>query len=161
MRTLFTIGYEGATLSDFIATLQQSGVERVLDVREVAQSRRPGFSKNALASTLAEAGIGYTHLRQLGDPKAGREAARRGDIEEFLSIFEDHLELRETKEALQTAADICQNEAAVLLCFERNPQLCHRTLVAKRLTDLCSLSVRHLGVVHNATERFKPIAEAA
>lgn len=161
MRTLFTIGYEGASLSDFIATLQHSGVERLLDVREVAQSRRPGFSKNALATALAEVGIQYTHLRQLGDPKAGREAARRGDIEAFLSIFEDHLELQPTREALQTAAEICKSEATVLLCFERNPQLCHRTLVAKRLTDLCSLSVRHLGVVHNATERFKPIAEAA
>jgi uncharacterized protein (DUF488 family) len=77
MRTLFTIGYEGASLSDFIVTLQNSGVERLLDVREVAQSRRPGFSKTALSTALAEADIGYTHLRQLGDPKAGRDAARR------------------------------------------------------------------------------------
>jgi hypothetical protein len=69
--------------------------------------------------------------------------------------------LQETKEALSTAVDICQREPTVLLCFERNPQLCHRTLVAKRLTDLCSLSVRHLGVVHNAGERFRPVAEAA
>lgn len=161
MTTVFTIGYEGATLEDFVATLQHSSVERVLDVREVAQSRRRGFSKNALAAALADVGIGYTHLRQLGDPKAGREAARRGDIEEFQSIFEGHLELPETKEALLTAADICQTEATVLLCFERNPQLCHRTLVAKRLTDLCSLSVRHLGVVHNAAERRNSMAEAA
>lgn len=161
MQTLCTIGYEGASLHDFVATLQVAGVEHLLDVREVAQSRRKGFSKNALAGALAEVGIGYTHLRQLGDPKAGREAARRGDIEEFLSIFESHLELPETKVALQTAAEICQSEPSVLLCFERNPQLCHRTLVAKRLTNLCSLSVRHLGVVHNAAERFQSIAEAA
>lgn len=161
MSTLFTIGYEGASLADFVASLQHSGVERVLDVREIAQSRRRGFSKNVLAAALAEAGIGYTHLRQLGDPKAGREAARRGDFTTFQSIFQDHLELPETKEALKTAADICQHEVTVLLCFERNPQLCHRTLVAKRLTDLCSLSVRHLGVVQDAGERFRPVAKAA
>lgn len=161
MLTLFTIGYEGASLDDFIATLQHSGVQRLLDVREIAQSRRRGFSKNALASALAEVGISYTHLRQLGDPKDGREAARRGDVAAFQKIFEDHLELPETKQALFLAADICQREATALLCFERNPHLCHRTLVAKRLTDLCSLSVRHLGVVHNARERLSPVAKAA
>lgn len=161
MPTLFTIGYEGASLADFIATLQRSGVMRVLDIREIAQSRRRGFSKNVLATALGEVGISYSHLRQLGDPKQGREAARRGDIARFQSIFEDHLQLPETKQALLLAAEICRNEATVLLCFERNPQLCHRTLVAKRLTDLCSLSVRHLGVVHNAREHFGPVAEAA
>lgn len=161
MGIIFTIGYEGAAPQDFVATLQHWGIQRVLDVREIAQSRRRGFSKNALASALIEAGINYTHLRQLGDPKDGREAARRGDIKSFQSIFESHLELPETKAALREAADICRSEATALLCFERNPQLCHRTLVAKRLTDLCFLSVRHLGVVHNAAERLGPIAEAA
>ena len=161
MRTLFTIGYEGASLQDFVATLQAVGVQHLLDVREVAQSRRQGFSKNALAGALADAGISYTHMRQLGDPKAGREAARRGDIEAFRSIFEEHLELPATKEALAAAARVCEVETTVLLCFERNPQLCHRTLVANRLTDLCSLSVRNLGVVHHARERFRPVAEAA
>jgi uncharacterized protein (DUF488 family) len=161
MRTLFTIGYEGASLPDFIATLQLAGVEHLIDVRAIAQSRRPGFSKNALCAALTAAGISYTHVRQLGDPKPGREAARRGEIKSFQSIFEDHLQLPETKAALQIAAAICQAEVAALLCFERNPQLCHRTLVAKRLTDVCSLSVRHLGVVHDAGERFRPVAEAA
>ena len=161
MPTLFTIGYEGAELQDFLATLRIAGVQHLLDVREIAQSRRRGFSKNALAGALADVGMRYTHMRQLGDPKAGREAARRGDIQAFQSIFEDHLKLPQTKAALAVAARVCEEEATALLCFERNPQLCHRTLVAKRLTDLCSLSVRNLGVVHHAGERFRPVAEAA
>jgi uncharacterized protein (DUF488 family) len=161
MSIIFTIGYEGASLEDFVATLRESGIQGVLDVREVAQSRRRGFSKNALADALSKADIAYTHLRQLGDPKEGREAARRGDLAAFQSIFQDHLQLAETKAALAAAADICQKATTVLLCFERNPQLCHRTLVARRLTELCSLSVRHLGVVHNAGERFRSVAEAA
>src|SRR5438270_13202478 len=107
MGIIFTIGYEGAALQDFVATLQHSCIQRLLDVRQLAQSRRRGFSKNALAAALAEVGISYTHLPQLGDPKPGREAARRGDIAAFQSIFEDHLELPQTKEALSTAAGIC------------------------------------------------------
>lgn len=161
MRTLFTIGYEGADLRDFVTTLQLAGIRHLLDVREIAQSRRRGFSKNALAAALAESGISYAHMRQLGDPKPGREAARRGDVETFLRIFEDHLELPATKEALVAASQVCEQDATVLLCFERNPQLCHRSLVAKRLADLCSLSVRHLGVVHHAGEPIRPVAEAA
>jgi uncharacterized protein (DUF488 family) len=75
MGILLTVGYEGASLEDLIATLQGSDVQRLLDVRAVAQSRRRGFSKNALTEALAKGGISYTHLRQLGDPKEGREAS--------------------------------------------------------------------------------------
>jgi uncharacterized protein (DUF488 family) len=161
MGEIFTIGYEGATLQDFVTTLRIAEIKHLVDVREVAQSRRPGFSKNSLAAALVEAGIGYTHLRQLGDPKPGREAARRGDIATFVEIFEEHLQLPATKDALSTAASICNLQPTVLLCFERNPQLCHRTLVAKSVADLCSSSVRHLGVVHNGAGKFRPIAKAA
>src|SRR5688572_16080609 len=66
MQTIFTIGYEGATLSDFIATLQVAGVRRVVDVRELPQSRRPGFSKNVLRTALEEHGFAYEHRKPLG-----------------------------------------------------------------------------------------------
>ena len=76
---IFTIGYEGSTQDEFIAALQQAGVERIIDVRAVPLSRKPGFSKNVLAAGLSEAGIDYVHLKALGTPPAGREAARKGD----------------------------------------------------------------------------------
>lgn len=60
---IFTIGYEGATVAEFLAALQQADVERVIDVRAVANSRRPGFSKTPLRGALAGAGIDYVHLR--------------------------------------------------------------------------------------------------
>jgi uncharacterized protein (DUF488 family) len=75
---LFTIGYEGATMGEFLAALQAAGVERLIDVRAVPNSRRPGFSKTPLRNALAEVGIEYVHLRALGTPAAGREAAREG-----------------------------------------------------------------------------------
>lgn len=160
MGTIFTIGYEGSNLADFIATLKFIGVRHVLDVRQIAQSRRPGFSKRALATALAEVDIGYSHQRQLGDPKEGREAARAGRIVDFRRIFEAHLALLKTQEALSEAAKTCTIEATALMCFERDPQNCHRALVADRLATLCSLSVRHVGVVADAGE-CKPFAKAA
>ena len=77
MRTLSTIGYEGKTLDEFIGELKQAGVALILDVRAVAASRRPGFSKTALSNALRENGIDYRHYRALGTPAAGREAARK------------------------------------------------------------------------------------
>ena len=54
---LFTIGYEATTMGEFLDALKSAGVERVIDVRAVANSRRPGFSKTPLRNALAEVGI--------------------------------------------------------------------------------------------------------
>lgn len=161
MAEILTIGYEGASPADLIATLKLAGVRHLMDVRELAQSRRPGFSKKALATALDEAGIKYSHYRQLGDPKEGREAARAGRMEQFRAIFGAHLELPETVAALDEAALVVSATSTALLCFERDPKHCHRALVAKRLSELCSLSVRHLGVVENAGRQHDAIPKAA
>ncbi|NWM00773.1 DUF488 domain-containing protein, partial [Klebsiella pneumoniae] len=65
---VFTIGYEATTMDAFIAALRAAGVERVIDVRAVPLSRRPGFSKNILAASLKAAGIDYVLLKNLGTP---------------------------------------------------------------------------------------------
>ena len=71
---LFTIGYEGATMADFLAALGAAGVRRVIDVRALPLSRRSGFSKTPLKNALAEVGIDYVHLKALGTPPSGRAA---------------------------------------------------------------------------------------
>lgn len=68
MTTIYTIGYEATTMADFIATLHAAGIERVIDVRALPLSRRPGFSKTALAAELRSNGIDYSHLKALGTP---------------------------------------------------------------------------------------------
>ena len=73
---IFTIGYEATTMAEFLAALNEAGVERVIDVRALPLSRRPGFSKSPLRAALAEAGIDYVHLKALGTPADGRSAAR-------------------------------------------------------------------------------------
>ena len=91
-KAICTIGYEGGTVAGFIRALKDAGVELVLDIRAAPVSRKKGFSKNQLAAHLADAGIGYRHLRGLGTPKRGREAARGGDVESFERIFLEHME---------------------------------------------------------------------
>ena len=126
---IFTIGYEGATVGDFLAALQHAGVKRVIDVRAVPNSRRPGFSKTPLRNALAEAGIDYVHLRALGTPADGRAAARAGRHEDLQRIYAGQLELpaaiAEGAQMLALAAE----EPSALLCYERDPEHCHRSLL--------------------------------
>lgn len=130
-RRIFAIGYEGATQAELIAALQGAGVERVIDVRAVPLSRKPGFSKNVLAAGLKEAGIDYVHLKALGTPPAGREAARKGQMDEMERIYAVQLETPEAGlEAAQMIA-LAAEKASALLCFERDPAGCHRTPLRK------------------------------
>lgn len=131
MLRLFTIGYEGATQAEFIAALQAAGVAQVIDVRAIAASRRPGFSKTILSNSLREAGIGYHHLRALGTPAAGREAARAGRDADLRRIYAGQLELPEAQLAAAQLREMVAERPSALLCYERDPAHCHRTLLVE------------------------------
>lgn len=126
---IFTIGYEGATMPEFIAALQKAGVERVIDVRALPLSRRPGFSKSPLRAALGEAGIDYVHLKGLGTPPDGRAAARAGRHSELEQIYAGQLELPEAIVQSAQMLELAREKSAALLCMEREPAHCHRTLL--------------------------------
>ena len=148
MVTILTIGYEGSTIEDFIATLTLADVRVLIDIRDVPVSRKRGFSKKALSMTLEGAGIGYVHLRDLGDPKPGRDAAKRGDMQTFERIFRTHLEGSAAQKALEQAISIASGERVCLLCFERDHSGCHRAIVAEEMAGREAFQIRHLGVRH-------------
>ena len=126
---IFTIGYEGATMDDFLAALTGAGVEQVIDVRALPLSRRPGFSKSTLAASLAEVGIGYVHLKALGTPKPGRDAAKKGDRTTLEAVYAGQLELPEAQAQAARMLELAAGKPSALLCFERDPAMCHRTLL--------------------------------
>lgn len=126
---IYTIGYEGTTMAEFIATLKAAGVEQVIDVRAVPLSRRPGFSKNIFAASLAEAGIGYVGLKALGTPKAGRDAAKKGDVATLEAVYKAQLGLPEAQVQAAQMREWAAERPSALLCFERDPSHCHRTLL--------------------------------
>lgn len=126
---LFTIGYESVTMGEFLAALQAAAVGRVIDVRAVPNSRRPGFSKTPLRNALAEVGIDYVHLRALGTPAAGREAARNGRHEDLKRIYAAQLDLPEAMVAAAQMRELAMEKPSALLCYEREPCDCHRSLL--------------------------------
>ena len=141
---LFTIGYEAATLPDVVGRLQAAGVELLIDVRAVAASRRPGFSKTVLSASLAEAGIDYLHLRALGTPAPGRAAARAGRTAEMRRIFHAHLEEPAAQLALLHAAEAAAARPSTLLCYERDAAVCHRAIVAGLLCERLGCAIHDL-----------------
>lgn len=141
---LYTIGYERGVQADLIGRLKAAGVQVVIDVRAIAASRRAGFSKTVLAASLAAEGIEYVHLRALGTPKAGRDAARKGRIAEMREIFEGHLAEPDAQIQLVEAEQIAAGRPAALLCFEADACGCHRAIVAERLVDKRGFEVINL-----------------
>lgn len=130
---IFSIGYQGATQAEVIAALMEAGVKSLVDVRAVPLSRRPGFSKNVLAAGLREAGIDYVGLKHLGTPPEGREAARKGNHARLAEVYAGQLELPEAIAQGAQLLDLAAHSPTALLCFERDPQCCHRQLLIDTL----------------------------
>lgn len=128
---IFTIGYEGATVGEFIAALKEARVSRVIDVRALPLSRRPGFSKSPLRAALEAEGIEYVHLKALGTPAEGRTAARAGRHEELERIYSGQLELPEAMAQSAQMLELARDKPSALMCMERDPAHCHRTLLLK------------------------------
>ena len=130
---LLTIGYEGSTIGAVLDTLQAARVALLIDVRALAASRKPGFSKRQLAAALDERGLRYVHLQGLGTPKAGRDAVRAGDVPAMHRIYRAHLKSDRAQAELASACDFAKRDRACLLCFERDHTQCHRTIVAEMI----------------------------
>ena len=146
MARLATIGYEGASLEDFVTALRAARVLLLLDIRKAPVSRRPGFSKCDLALAVEAAGIAYLHLRGLGNPKAGRDAARVGNTEAYLLIFTNHMKDEAARSDLRRAAAYARRGGACLMCYERDHQRCHRDLVARAVAENAGVILEHLKV---------------
>jgi uncharacterized protein (DUF488 family) len=144
-KKLFTIGYEQTPAKAVLDELQHAGVKLLVDVRAIASSRRPGFSKTQLAAGLGERGIGYVHLRGLGTPKDGRKAARGGDMNALSKIYHAHLktpqaraEMGELETLVMKAGPIC------ILCYERDHNTCHRKFIAEIIEDRDGAKIENL-----------------
>ena len=126
---IWTIGYERVTQPATIAALKEAGVQLLADIRYLPLSRRPGFSKSALAAAAQEAGIEYRHFKQLGTPPEGREAARRGDHAGLERSYAGQLELPAAMAQMAELRAVAEEKRVALLCFERAAEECHRSLL--------------------------------
>ena len=144
-KKLFTIGYEQTPARSVLDELEQAGVKLLVDVRAVASSRRPGFSKSQLAAGLDERGISYLHLRGLGTPKDGRLAARSGKFGLLHKIYMKHLKTPQAREELdELSALVKQSGPVCILCYERDHSHCHRQWIAEIIEERDGIGIENL-----------------
>jgi uncharacterized protein (DUF488 family) len=142
-KTLFTIGYEGLSQKEFIATLAAAKVRIVFDVRELPLSRKPGFSKRGLADALGRSAIDYVHMPALGCPKPIRRRSKAGGSwAAYIKAFKIHLARQ--RPALTDLAHRANETSACLVCFEADFRRCHRTAVAEAAAGMTGLRIVHL-----------------
>lgn len=129
------VGYEGLHLDEFLRDLVDRKVQTVVDVRLTPISRKPGFSKRALAAALEEVNIQYEHLRVLGNPKDNRAGfyGRPTEVEAARDHFRLLLQGDSVDAALNHIEQLHRDGRVALLCFEADEQRCHRHVVLERL----------------------------
>jgi uncharacterized protein (DUF488 family) len=133
--TIWTIGYERLRPEMLAAELQAEGVERVIDVRERAQSRKPGMSKGNLTRLFASQGIVYEHRRALGTPPDLRALYRTNKVERAAAGFREHVEGTARDELDRIAAELDAGPRTALLCLEEDPATCHRRVLTDALRE--------------------------
>ena len=132
---LFTIGYSRRSLDEFIGMLRERDVPVLADIRLWAGSRfKPEFSKNRLAAALGESGIGYTHLKSLGNEGKFTGAGK--------------VVLHDPEAGFAALAELLESKGSVaIMCLERDVRECHRMDVAVEMAKrLPELEVTHLGM---------------
>lgn len=132
--TVYTIGYEGKSISQFIERLKKMGIEQLIDVREIALSRKNGFAKTALRKVLDENGIVYKHFPELGSPSEIRHKLHEdGNYDQFFKDFTVYLETAEPQKALSNLSELAHMRRTVIMCFEYHVDKCHRRIIKDHL----------------------------
>lgn len=143
-RAIYTAGYEGKTVDEFLNLLLESGISRLIDIRYNPISRRYGFHKSTLTRLSSFLGIDYQHIPSLGIPGSEREALN--SVSQYQVLFENYrFQLPSHKDALKDVIGLLESQPSVLVCMESNPLCCHRNVLANYLETLTDMPIKHLG----------------
>jgi len=157
MPSIATIGVYGFDRDSFLAALREAKIDLLLDVRQrrgVRGSEYAWANSARLQDALAEAEIAYTHLKELAPTTElrqlqYREDAMRGEGKRSRTVLAPEYARLYTEQILDPAdlepiVKWIGNSSAALLCVERDPEACHRSLIAARLRNEWGFSVEHL-----------------
>lgn len=129
IQMLFTIGYEGRSIESFMNTLIQNDVHLLCDVRKNPLSRKFGFSKSKLEHIANRVGIKYVHIPDLGIESEKRTSLNSED--DYRCLFDDYAKtLPKLKPHLEKVYSLlCSDNRIALMCYEKEPEMCHRHVV--------------------------------
>jgi uncharacterized protein (DUF488 family) len=133
--TILTIGHSTRSIGTFIQMLQAYGVKRIVDVRTIPRSRHnPQFNRDVLPGTLLQAGIGYTHMEELGGLRhARKDSVNTGWHNSSFRGFADYMQTPEFRTGINALIQAAQREQVAIMCAEAVPWRCHRSLIGDSL----------------------------
>lgn len=146
-KKIFTIGYSGFSLDNFISTLKTHEIECLIDIREIPLSRKPGFSKTALRNLLSNNGIEYRHYRLMGSPRPLRKEVREtGNYLRFFNGVKRHLQKEDSQDEMNRLIHHARTELSCLMCCCADWENCHRKTVVEEITGLSYFSFQHISL---------------
>lgn len=150
--TIYTIGYEGIDIDDFLYLLEKHNIETLIDIRELPLSRKQGFSKNSLSNHLNLKGFEYIHLPKFGCPKPIRNQYKLdNNWQSYKQAFTKYIQTQ--NEELLNLANLANSSNCALFCFEADFNFCHRSLVANEINRMHGLSIGHVKVTKSKTKK--------
>ena len=144
---LFTIGYEGISLEEYLVRLLKNDVKLLVDVRNNALSMKYGFSKSQLQKYCGDLGIQYMHIPEVGILSEQRqELNSQNDYDKLFSVYRKN-NLKKTTEKQNEILNLLKKHKRIALtCFEANICQCHRKHLAEAIETLPNFSyeVKHI-----------------
>ena len=141
---VYTVGYEGRTIDGLLDHLLRSGIQRLIDVRKNAISRKYGFSGKTIVRLCGNVGVEYEHLSELGIPSSLRSDLTSDAAYEKLFDHYERAIMSNAEPEVSRAARLCLQKPSALMCFEAAPSRCHRGRLAPHVASLSKLEVQHL-----------------
>jgi uncharacterized protein (DUF488 family) len=131
---LLTIGYEGKTIEQFANNLIKNNIHVLCDVRNNPLSRKLGFSKQKMTHILNNLGIKYVHIPELGILSNSRKSL--DTKEDYKKLFKEYKgTLKDKEKYLDIIRKLYTNNRVALMCFEKDPEYCHRQIIKDYLVE--------------------------
>jgi len=154
-RVAYTVGYQGATPEEMAERLSAAGVTVVVDTRRNPTSRRPGFRRRALQTTLEGRGVRYESHPGLGVPRRVRPLARS---RRWLFDAAYRGVLRRAERDIEQLVRLTASERIAFLCFEVDPRECHRSRLAAAIAERAPVLFRDISMGNREDPDNHPVS---
>ena len=143
---LFTIGYEGRSIDEYLNLLIENNIKLLCDVRKNPLSRKYGFSKQSLQKKITELNMEYLHIPELGIHTHLRKGLEtKEDYKKLFSLYASKTLSVRKNELLEIVSHLENKKRVALTCFEAEPSLCHRHCISSFLKrENHNLNIEHL-----------------
>jgi uncharacterized protein (DUF488 family) len=135
MQVIYTIGHSTRPIEEFITLLRAQHITQLVDVRTIPRSRHnPQYEQPALEDSLADAGISYLYMKELGGLRpAVKDSINTSWHNASFRNYADYMQTDDFKQGVEKLIELSRKQATAIMCAEAVPWRCHRSLIGDAL----------------------------